>query len=433
MRQGTRAGAPPGRAPLRRPAGWRPTAAACSAARAATRAELETVLRYGVGTTEYMRSTGGYALTLECGQHLDPQAPEVAYRAIMNTLAHLKLIDAPAPAPIPFDDMEALRWSSCTTSWTPATASPAPGPASTRCRKASRSACARTARRSLAEFAGRILFPDTNAGPNQEWYYLTRRIPQLPRSKDQRWLVRRVTGVRAHRKILCENQKSRFIPILIMRTSGDLKPFLTAAAQLRAWLLRPWLAVPLALSLSLASAAATARPTSNGAQTGKLNVIIYAQESVAPKFVPGRGQAAPGALSGHHACGRSGRAAGCTSAALNGPVRWPLSKMRWAGAAPGAACALVDSPVRRTVAVRINVPLYETRYRLAAAAGDSAAVRSLDELARSKHVVNTARGSGYIDDTQGSAAWSSTTARATPSSTCARPCTATAATPISTR
>ena len=38
---------------------------------------------------------GGSALTLECGQHDDPPAPEVAYRAIMNTLAHLRLIDAP--------------------------------------------------------------------------------------------------------------------------------------------------------------------------------------------------------------------------------------------------------------------------------------------------------------------------------------------------
>jgi hypothetical protein len=51
--------------------------------------------RYGVGTTEYMRSTGGYALTLECGQHDDPASPEVAYRAIRNTLAHLRLVDAP--------------------------------------------------------------------------------------------------------------------------------------------------------------------------------------------------------------------------------------------------------------------------------------------------------------------------------------------------
>jgi predicted deacylase len=53
------------------------------------RAELlSTDPSYGVGTTEYMRKTGGYAITLECGQHADPAAPGVAYRAIRNTLAH---------------------------------------------------------------------------------------------------------------------------------------------------------------------------------------------------------------------------------------------------------------------------------------------------------------------------------------------------------
>jgi len=52
---------------------------------------------YGVGTTEYMRAHGGYGVTLECGQHDDPLAPEVAYKAILNCLAHLALIDAPAP------------------------------------------------------------------------------------------------------------------------------------------------------------------------------------------------------------------------------------------------------------------------------------------------------------------------------------------------
>ena len=70
--------------------------------------QLETVLRYGVGTTEYMRTTGGYALTLECGQHADPAAPDVAYRAIMNTLAFLKAIDAPEPEPVAIEQMEAL-------------------------------------------------------------------------------------------------------------------------------------------------------------------------------------------------------------------------------------------------------------------------------------------------------------------------------------
>lgn len=62
---------------------------------------------YGVGTTEYMRRVGGWGFTLECGQHDDPRAPEVAYRAILNTLAHLRLIDAAAPAPA--TDVEALH------------------------------------------------------------------------------------------------------------------------------------------------------------------------------------------------------------------------------------------------------------------------------------------------------------------------------------
>jgi predicted deacylase len=142
-------------------------------------AELETVLRYGMGTTEYMRSTGGYALTLECGQHLDPQAPEVAYRAIMNTLAHLKLIAAPAPEPIPFEDMEALQMvvvhdkldagDKFTRTW--ASFDPL--------QEGEQIGVRADGTPVVAEFAGRILFPDTNAGPNQEWYYLTRPNPQF--------------------------------------------------------------------------------------------------------------------------------------------------------------------------------------------------------------------------------------------------------------
>ena len=68
---------------------------------------LSTDPAYGVGTTEYMRSRGGYSITLECGQHHDPSAPEVAYQAIRNTLAHLRLIDAPPP--VLRQDVELLR------------------------------------------------------------------------------------------------------------------------------------------------------------------------------------------------------------------------------------------------------------------------------------------------------------------------------------
>lgn len=48
-------------------------------------------IAYGVGTTEYMRAHGGYAVTVECGQHLDPNAPAVARTAIDNALALLQM------------------------------------------------------------------------------------------------------------------------------------------------------------------------------------------------------------------------------------------------------------------------------------------------------------------------------------------------------
>ncbi len=54
---------------------------------------LVTNPNYGVGTTEYMRSRGGYGVTLECGQHDDPQAVGVARHAILQTLSLLGLIE----------------------------------------------------------------------------------------------------------------------------------------------------------------------------------------------------------------------------------------------------------------------------------------------------------------------------------------------------
>ncbi|KQP17995.1 succinylglutamate desuccinylase/aspartoacylase family protein [Pseudorhodoferax sp. Leaf267] len=54
-------------------------------------------LAYGWGTNEYMRSQGGYAVTLECGQHGDPAAPVVAHRAIHAALQTLGMVDQAAP------------------------------------------------------------------------------------------------------------------------------------------------------------------------------------------------------------------------------------------------------------------------------------------------------------------------------------------------
>jgi predicted deacylase len=62
-------------------------------------AVTDDALAFGWGTNEFMRSQGGYAVTLECGQHQDPAAPQVAYRAIRAALLHLGMSAGAAVAP----------------------------------------------------------------------------------------------------------------------------------------------------------------------------------------------------------------------------------------------------------------------------------------------------------------------------------------------
>ncbi|MFD2367189.1 succinylglutamate desuccinylase/aspartoacylase family protein [Pseudoduganella sp. GCM10020061] len=134
--------------------------------------ELSLQLRYGVGTTEYMRSTGGYALTLECGQHQDPQAPEVAYRAIMNTLAFLGVIDAPSPDPIPLEDMEALSMVEVHDKLADGDTFSRTWSSFDKVAKGEQIGVRADGTPVVAEFDALILFPDTNAKANHEWYYL---------------------------------------------------------------------------------------------------------------------------------------------------------------------------------------------------------------------------------------------------------------------
>ena len=139
--------------------------------------DLNTDPRYGVGTTEYMRSAGGCALTLECGQHDDPAAPQVAYRAILNTLAHLELI--PQPAPPPVAQPEALRlyqvvdkvhvddaFSRAWASFDPVAAGELIG-------------VRQHGSEVRAEDSGFIVFPNPKALPGQEWFYLARRSGRM--------------------------------------------------------------------------------------------------------------------------------------------------------------------------------------------------------------------------------------------------------------
>lgn len=139
------------------------------------RQRLDQDPHYGVGTTEYMRSQGGYGVTLECGQHADPNAPEVAWLAITRALALLGMVDAaeldlhrPTQAPellqlyeVVDREHEGDRFAQAWVSFdaiakgqligTRADGTPV-----------------------LAPDAGRIVFPNTGALPGQEWFYLAR-------------------------------------------------------------------------------------------------------------------------------------------------------------------------------------------------------------------------------------------------------------------
>ena len=123
----------------------------------------------GFGTNEYMRSQGGYAVTLESGQHEDPQAVEVAYQAIHGALRHLGLADVPAPAPFTglatglkdvvlresADDRLAREWRS----FDPINAGELIGVRA-------------DGTHVLAPYAGCVLFPFPEAEVGGEWFYL---------------------------------------------------------------------------------------------------------------------------------------------------------------------------------------------------------------------------------------------------------------------
>jgi len=130
---------------------------------------LSTDPAYGVGTTEYMRSRGGYAITLECGQHTAPQAPEVAYQAIRNTLAHLGI--APLPAPQQRTDLEVLRICEVIDRHHPEDAFVSAWSGFDPLKEGELIGKRHDGSEVHAPRAGYILFPNPNALPGNEWFY----------------------------------------------------------------------------------------------------------------------------------------------------------------------------------------------------------------------------------------------------------------------
>lgn len=126
---------------------------------------------YGVGTTEQMRALGGMALTLECGQHADPQAPEVAYRAIVNTLLHLGLIAGEAP---PVHSMAGLSLVHVRDKAHADDQFIKPWVSFDRVCAGELIGHGQDGQAVTAEHDGAIVFPNPKARTGQEWFYLAR-------------------------------------------------------------------------------------------------------------------------------------------------------------------------------------------------------------------------------------------------------------------
>jgi len=130
---------------------------------------LSTDPSYGIGTTEFMRSQGGYGVTLECGQHDDPEAPDVAYRAILNTLGHLELMDLPPPPPR--NDLEVLRLVEVVDRDDPLDVLARPWQSFDRIRAGEEIGVRANGVSVRSPADGFIVFPNPNALPGNEWFY----------------------------------------------------------------------------------------------------------------------------------------------------------------------------------------------------------------------------------------------------------------------
>ncbi|MDP1693746.1 MAG: succinylglutamate desuccinylase/aspartoacylase family protein [Burkholderiaceae bacterium] len=124
---------------------------------------------YGVGTTEYMRSQGGYGVTLECGQHDDPAAPEVGWRAIRQAIALLGLADiALAPPPAEF---ERLRLTEVVDRLHAADRFVRPWRSFDAVHAGEHVGERHDGTPVIASADGHIVFPDASALPGHEWFY----------------------------------------------------------------------------------------------------------------------------------------------------------------------------------------------------------------------------------------------------------------------
>ena len=136
-------------------------------------------VRYGIGTTEYMRSVGGWGVTLECGQHDDPRAVDVGRTAVLNSMTHLGLLSGARPERV--RGIQTLQLcevvdrrdagDAFARSWRSFDALQRGEVIGTRADGSS----------VVAPFDGFIVFPSANAAVATEWFYLAKQSERLAR------------------------------------------------------------------------------------------------------------------------------------------------------------------------------------------------------------------------------------------------------------
>ena len=124
---------------------------------------------YGIGTTETMRNRGGYGVTLECGQHDDPAAPDVGYRAIRQAIALLGLADIPL-AP-PSAEFERLRLTEVVDRQQAGDRFVRPWRSFDAVHADEHVGERHDGTPVIARAEGYIVFPDPDALPGHEWFY----------------------------------------------------------------------------------------------------------------------------------------------------------------------------------------------------------------------------------------------------------------------
>jgi predicted deacylase len=167
--------------PYRIVEGWLDTYARGVKRRSAAAAELSsgrlqslvTNPNYGVGTTEYMRSRGGYAVTLECGQHDDPKGVDVAKHAIEQTLAMLGITSSPLATAV--GEREILRLIDVTDREDPQDAFAKEWRSFDPVRRGEVIGTRHGGEAVTAPSDGFIVFPNPRAEAGQEWFYFAQR------------------------------------------------------------------------------------------------------------------------------------------------------------------------------------------------------------------------------------------------------------------